>query len=667
MVIATELSAEIEAAARNPATPAAQLWELAQRPELAPLVAANPAAPAELLRELGLRMLDALPLPAAQAVALMTHGTPSIATEHLRQLGLRADDPVLAAVAANPNTPVDTLVRLAGIVPAQFCANPALFLLLLENPNLPGEIPAATMRGLLRYAGVPRMFLEWLVAYGLPDIAAAARLHVAYAGEADDWAELATTVIWQLQIPDGDELLLELLALGAVPPWLIPLIAANAARDIRSALVRSPLATRTALKWLRRAGASGDLASYAPPDPALDRAVLEQLATGGVYARRVVARNPYAPPALLTRLAADPDRSVRQGVARNPCTPLPVLLRLAADPSPEVRQGVARNAATSGDILAQLAADPARDVRWTVARNPRISPALLTRLAADPDRAVRQGVARNPESSPELLTVLASDSHVRVRQAARRRLGLPAEADSHAHMTRQMPRAPELSLLPAQQANELHPNVRAAFAAQPNIDAQLLARLAEDEHPQVRAAAARNPALPLALLEWLADDDVIFVHRGVAENPHTPEPILARFAADPTWSNMRVRLAVVRHPHVSASILERLAGDHAVEVRRAVLAHPLTPAAARTVMLERSLDMCARSSESFYHVLALAHPLAPTAYVQSRASSPEWLERYAIARNPRAPHSALVQLTEDGNRIVRAAARAALAAAPPDA
>lgn len=641
MVIATELSAEIEAAARNPATPAAQLWELAQRPELAPLVAANLAAPAELLRELGLRMLDALPLPAAQAVALMTHGTPSIATEHLRQMGVRADDPVLAAVAANPNTPVDTLVRLAGIVPAQFCANPALFLLLLENPNLPGEIPAATMRGLLRYAGVPRMFLEWLVAYGLPDIAAAARLHVAYAGEADDWAELATTVIWQLQIPDGDELLLELLALGAVPPWLIPLIAANAARDIRSALVRSPIATHTALKWLRRAGASGDLASYAPPDPALDRAVLEQLATGGVYARRVVARNH--------------------------CTPLPALLRLAADPSPDVRQGVARNAATSVDILAQLAADPARDVRWTVARNPRISPALLTRLAADPDRAVRQGVARNPESSPELLTVLASDSHVRVRQAARRRLGLPAEADSHAHMTRQMPRAPELSLLPAQQANELHPNVRAAFAAQPNIDAQLLARLAEDEHPQVRAAAARNSALPLALLEWLADDDVIFVHRGVAENPHTPEPILARFAADPTWSNMRVRLAVVRHPHVSASILERLAGDHAVEVRRAVLAHPLTPAAARTVMLERSLDMCARSSESFYHVLALANPLAPLAYVQARAGSPEWLERYAIARNPRAPHTTLAQLTEDGNRIVRAAARAALAAAPPEA
>ena len=35
-------------AAANPATPAPRLWELAQHPQLAPLVAANPAAPAEL-------------------------------------------------------------------------------------------------------------------------------------------------------------------------------------------------------------------------------------------------------------------------------------------------------------------------------------------------------------------------------------------------------------------------------------------------------------------------------------------------------------------------------------------------------------------------------------------------------------------------------------------
>ncbi|KPV47963.1 hypothetical protein SE17_40625, partial [Kouleothrix aurantiaca] len=234
------LSSEAYDDAANPATPAPRLWELAQHPQVAPLVAANPAAPAELLRELGARMLDALPLPAAQAVALMTHGTPSIATAHLQELGMRADDPVLAAVAANPNTPVETLVRLAGIVPAHFCANPALFLLLLENPNLPGEMPVATVRGLLRYAGVPRMFLEWLVAYGLPDVAAAARLHVAYAGETEDWQTFSAAALAQAPLPDSPDLLLELLALGAVPEWLLPAIAAAPERSIRSALARSP-------------------------------------------------------------------------------------------------------------------------------------------------------------------------------------------------------------------------------------------------------------------------------------------------------------------------------------------------------------------------------------------------------------------------------------------
>jgi hypothetical protein len=40
--------------------------------------------------------------------------------------------------------------------------------------------------------------------------------------------------------------------------------------------------------------------------------------------------------------------------------------------------------------------------------------------------------------------------------------------------------------------------------------------------------------------------------------------------------------------------------------------------------------------------------------------APEWLERYAIARNPAAPRAALETLANDGNRLVRAAARAAL-------
>jgi hypothetical protein len=71
--------------------------------------------------------------------------------------------------------------------------------------------------------------------------------------------------------------------------------------------------------------------------------------------------------------------------------------------------------------------------------------------------------------------------------------------------------------------------------------------------------------------------------------------------------------------------------------------------------------MCTRTSESLYHILALAHPATPPAYIESRVGSPEWLERFAITRNPRAPAGALASLARDGNRLVRASAQAALA------
>jgi hypothetical protein len=140
-----------EAAALH--TPAERLRELARRPALAPIVASNPGAGADLLRELG-SIDDHTPFATFAARV-------PVARVAAHQL-LAGGNPTLAAVASNPNTPVETLLRLAGAYPEQFCANPALPLLLLENPNLLAEMPPARLRGLLRYANVPRDFLEWV-------------------------------------------------------------------------------------------------------------------------------------------------------------------------------------------------------------------------------------------------------------------------------------------------------------------------------------------------------------------------------------------------------------------------------------------------------------------------------------------------------------------------
>jgi hypothetical protein len=700
--------------AADPRTPAERLRELAQDPQLAPIVAGNPSAGADLLRELGSRVADAPSLSVATAIALMTRGVVGVVAEQMHDLGKLASDPVLAAVAANPNTPVEILLRLAGVFPGQFCANPAFPLLLLENPNLPAEMPIGTLRALLRYDGVPREFLEWVAAYSLSEVAELASLHVNLAGEAGaDWEELARAAIWKTSAATHNELLLEMISLDAAPVWLLELLAADGDKAVRRAVARSSATPRTLLRPFRRAGASSDLAGYAQPDPTIDLALLAWLADGGLYARKLAARHPGTPAAVLERLAGDPERGVRQGVARNLGTPPRALARLAADTEQDVRQAAARNPGTPAQALERLAGDRAKDVRWAVARNRNTPADTLASLARDPHPVVRQGVARNPVAPSSVLDLLAHDLHQAVRLMAARNTYISAgalerlAADEDSEIRQAVARNPAASthlrdrlaedrlavksktaarkklddkrafgrseaILDAQQRHDAQalehmamaadPSIRAIAAANPNTPLGLLKKLADDDNVRVRVAVAHNPNTPVTLLGWLADDDELVVHRAVATNLATPSGILERFAEDYTWSNVNVRRAVVRHPNVSAGTLERLAGDLAVDIRRVVLDHPRTPAHSRAQILVSSLDMCTRTSEPFYHMLALAHPTAPLDYLRARVGSPEWLERYAIARNPGAPEDILMALTSDGNRIVRAAARAALEA-----
>jgi hypothetical protein len=189
-------------------------------------------------------------------------------------------------------------------------------------------------------------------------------------------------------------------------------------------------------------------------------------------------------------------------------------------------------------------------------------------------------------------------------------------------------------------------------------NARSLRLMAEDDDPQARAAAARNPTLPIDMLAWLADDESRIVRRAVAENPNASTAILERLAQDYSWSNQRVRLAIVRHSNIGITTLDRLAGDLSVEVRRAVLDHPALSAAAREQILASALVTCADLSEPLYRTIALAHPLTPADQLAAGAGSFEWIERFAIARNPAAPAEVLARLKNDGNRLVRAAAKA---------
>jgi Leucine rich repeat variant len=80
--------------------------------------------------------------------------------ELLRELARSQDKDIRRAVAANPNTPADVLLRLGAEFPEQLVENPVFSLLLLENPNLVAEIPLPTLRSILRLDNVPQFILE---------------------------------------------------------------------------------------------------------------------------------------------------------------------------------------------------------------------------------------------------------------------------------------------------------------------------------------------------------------------------------------------------------------------------------------------------------------------------------------------------------------------------
>ena len=93
-----------------------------------------------------------------------------------------------------------------------------------------------------------------------------------------------------------------------------------------------------------------------------------------------------------------------------------------------------------------------------------------------------------------------------------------------------------------------------------------LARLASDERGYVRQAVAGNPATPPETLAGLAWDCIDGVRQELAKNRYCPfvaQEILSRD------SNEYIRLLVAEQAHTLPCILERLAGDHDVWVRRA--------------------------------------------------------------------------------------------------
>ena len=134
--------------------------------------------------------------------------------------------------------------------------------------------------------------LRWIAAHAAPPEAEAAQLHIRLAGEAAiDWPAHARAALRKVAPPSYSNLLLQLLDMGAVPAWLLEMLAALVVVDVRTAVACSPHTLCALFRPLRHAGNSGDLRRYAPPAQPCDPQTLAWLATGGVIFGRISSRS----------------------------------------------------------------------------------------------------------------------------------------------------------------------------------------------------------------------------------------------------------------------------------------------------------------------------------------------------------------------------------------
>ncbi len=430
--------------------------------------AANANTPQVRLEELA-----QISIQLARIVAKNINASPDL----LSELGSSSDDAIRKSVASNPNTPSNVLLKLGAQFPGQLLNNPIFPLLILENPNLLENMPAATLRSLLKQDTVPSGFLSWagdnstdtgillavamnpltpkvtlqkLTQSGNADVIEAAKLHVNLAGEMNEGWEKA--------------------ALSAMNTTNLP-------RDAKSE------------EYLWAIGAISD----------------NFLSVLDVKVRLNIAQ---AHDTVLPKLLENADNSIRLALAQNPHTPIHIVESLIGDKDDEIREIAAYHHSISLDVKQQF------EQQLAAVENPETSTNNLRELATSRWMYIRLGVAGHINTSSDALELLSRDENSLILTAVALNINSPPSALQ-------------------QLSTDKDPWIRKAVACHLNTPLDLLIELAKDEHPDgARKAVALNPNTPVSFLQELAKDDNFYVRQSLAQNPCTPLSILEELARD---------------------------------------------------------------------------------------------------------------------------------------
>ncbi|TQS40414.1 hypothetical protein [Cryptosporangium phraense] len=339
--------------------------------------------------------------------------------------------PIVLGFARNPSTPADVLVRLIDEYGAAFDVRREL----RHRRDLPPEIddapeasagnrPPAEPEDL--WSGGQRVTypllgpvsartIEWVLAHGTArDLAA-----MAYS------PSLPAPLVEQLRRHPRPEIRRAVARRADLTSAQITALA-----DDPDASVRTAVSVHPGLTEQQRASISIDLGTVdltrQKPDPT--RPPEELAASVNPLLRRRAACAPDLSPALLDRLADDPDLGVRVLLAlRQPAAPPRVLLRSYLEYSGPGRATLPLKPGFPTEGLAVYAADPHPSLRLLAAFDPDAGPSLLVRLSHDDHADVRRAAARREDLPSERLVAMTEDDDVDVVYTAAANPAFPVD------------------------------------------------------------------------------------------------------------------------------------------------------------------------------------------------------------------------------------------------
>ena len=542
------------------------------------------------------------------------------------------------------------------------------------NQYYQGDRSENLLLTLVSHLNTPKKILEQLANSDNSEVAEAASLHISLAGEVkDNWYELAERIISQKDLGQNDLLICELIDFAVVPDYFIS-------------------------QWIPWRKIVRNIEN--PDIPAFwsDR-LLSRLADNcKVEARMWVAASEHTPIQVLKKLALDDDLKVRTIVSLQPTFCIEWLdcikdkfiannhelishqslvdyledyykplykncLKLFTQNKNvdlDLRIRVIKHDFTPASVVRELANDEEAEIRKAVAQNSNTSLDVLERLANDSDDSVRKAVASSSMTPKSVRQKLAKDCNPSVRQAVNEKQYFYGDAKDKTYFEgiKRIQRRDNRSHFGL--VNRLKQKDYDEWSEQYNRYSNV------PEKWRINSSLITSKSLQYKFIHKIAEDrtpQTKEYRQVLAESKDTPVEILEKLVTSPEI-NIRYRLA--KRSELKQDVInllwQKLINDPEqnkifIESKDFFNTYLRVNLKIEPEVLPDTLTDYVKGNNLFAKFIALSHPLLSNDLFHSIVKSTSWLERYALTQNPKLPDRIREFLSQDANKIVRAAAR----------